>query len=777
MIKESKPTRSQEQSQVNEPEGAAFHNTEGEGASLKAPSYNPTNQNSGANYVQQMQAGLGTSLADTKVVKNSPKAKAMNAKAFAEGNKIHFSPGQYQPDTKSGQEVLGHEIIHSIQQRQGKVKATESHGGQKVNNDVGLENQANSERDRIAKGNMASAGLQNAPQMQGEAPAAQGFGFLKKIGSSISSAASSVFNAGKKAVSGVKNIATKTIQKGTSFVKKGLGVAGNIFNKAKGFAKGVVNKGIGMAKNAAASAWSGAKKTLNVIKSGGGILKDAVNSGMSWIKSKVEKGMDVATAVTGFVKDKFKSVGSKVWNGMKKIASDPVGSIKGVLEGIANSGSAAWSWMKGVGSKIKNTAQVLFKKIKKIGKRGFNYLKNVGNGVVGVLKSVGGGVFNGIKQIFSGDFLGGLKTAGMGIVEGIMGGIDTFLDATAGLFDSFLGPEGTQVKEDEIPARHVMDEFAAHRLAYKKPSDLLNGAGLSPQERSILEKGGYDPDAIDVKTGPNGFQAVLIMPAEDGVLPMLSIRGTADAAGAITDIDPDQVGDFQYKNNAATIAAMIESAGGKVDLSGHSLGGAMAQIIAAHHTSAVGRVTTFQAPGVSKKTANLYKSNLSKIAEEDRPEVAHHTVNNDLVSKAGEENLPGTIYEHDLGNIDPLTAHTSFVTATSGFEESRNQYGITDDFMENEVGQEINDETIITKFEEQPHKYKRLVAEFVRGGIGDIRELLVGAYDSAKKVGSGIKKLASNGKTLVKKLINLAKKKGKSGLRKIKGFFKSIIGG
>ncbi|MDA9774601.1 hypothetical protein N9B82_06550, partial [Saprospiraceae bacterium] len=359
----------------------------------------------------------------------------------------------------------------------------------------------------------------------------------------------------------------------------------------------------------------------------------------------------------------------------------------------------------------------------------------------------------------------------------IDGAIDTVLDATGGLFDSFAGPEGEEVSEDQIPSRHVMDEFTAHQIAYKSPEDLIGGAGLSPQEREILENGGYDPDNIMVQTGPNGFQATLIMPMEEGVAPMLAIRGTADLAGVITDIDPEQVGDLQYKNNAETIAGMIEAAGGKVDLSGHSLGGAMAQIIAAHHTSSVGRVTTFQSPGISSETASLYKENASKLDEENQPEVAHHIVENDLVSKAGEENLPGTFYEHDLGNIDPVTAHTSFVTGTSGFEEARNEYGITDDFMENEVGKEITDESIITKFEEQPHKYKRKMAEFVRSGVGSIRDGLGTLWNGGKKALGKAKQVLGKGKSLVKKFFGFAKKKGKAGINKVKGFFKSMFGG
>jgi len=185
----------------------------------------------------------------------------------------------------------------------------------------------------------------------------------------------------------------------------------------------------------------------------------------------------------------------------------------------------------------------------------------------------------------------------------------------------------------------------------------------------------------------------------------------------------------------------------------------------------------------------MYKDNVAKMDEEDRPEVAHHTVRNDLVSKAGEENLPGTIYEHNLGNIDPITAHTSYVTATTGFENAREEYGITNEFMEEEVGKEIQDETIITKFEEQPHKYKRLVAELVRSGAGHVKDFVAnawdkgsgmvkGAWNGAKSLFGKGKKMLNNGlrkgKKMLKSLFELGKKGGKAGLFKLKKLLRKI---
>ena len=46
-------------------------------------------------------------------------AQALQAQAFATGNDIFFAPGRYDPDSARGQELLGHELAHVVQQRAG----------------------------------------------------------------------------------------------------------------------------------------------------------------------------------------------------------------------------------------------------------------------------------------------------------------------------------------------------------------------------------------------------------------------------------------------------------------------------------------------------------------------------------------------------------------------------------------------------------------------------------------------------------------------------------
>jgi hypothetical protein len=52
-----------------------------------------------------------------------PQAPRIGATAFTLGDDLYFAPGQFQPDTLQGQRLIGHELAHVIQQRQGRVRA------------------------------------------------------------------------------------------------------------------------------------------------------------------------------------------------------------------------------------------------------------------------------------------------------------------------------------------------------------------------------------------------------------------------------------------------------------------------------------------------------------------------------------------------------------------------------------------------------------------------------------------------------------------------------
>ena len=76
----------------------------------------------------------GFSLNDVKVHYNSDKPAQLHAFAYAQGNNIHIASGQ--------ERHLPHEAWHVVQQKQGRVQATQQTNGVAINDDKGLEHEA-----------------------------------------------------------------------------------------------------------------------------------------------------------------------------------------------------------------------------------------------------------------------------------------------------------------------------------------------------------------------------------------------------------------------------------------------------------------------------------------------------------------------------------------------------------------------------------------------------------------------------------------------------------
>jgi hypothetical protein len=76
----------------------------------------------------------GMSLDHVKVHYNSSKPAAVQAHAYAQGSNIHVASGQAKH--------VPHELGHVVQQMQGRVKPTTSVNGMAVNDNAGLEREA-----------------------------------------------------------------------------------------------------------------------------------------------------------------------------------------------------------------------------------------------------------------------------------------------------------------------------------------------------------------------------------------------------------------------------------------------------------------------------------------------------------------------------------------------------------------------------------------------------------------------------------------------------------
>lgn len=76
----------------------------------------------------------GYDMSDVKVHYNSSKPAQLNAHAYAQGTQIHLGAGQ--------ERHLPHEAWHVVQQKQGRVQPTMNFNGQAINDNAGLEKEA-----------------------------------------------------------------------------------------------------------------------------------------------------------------------------------------------------------------------------------------------------------------------------------------------------------------------------------------------------------------------------------------------------------------------------------------------------------------------------------------------------------------------------------------------------------------------------------------------------------------------------------------------------------
>jgi len=70
---------------------------------------------------KKMEAFFNTNFADVRVHVGH-EAPSIGALAFTHGTDLYFAPGQYNPQSTQGQQLLGHELTHVLQQRAGRVR-------------------------------------------------------------------------------------------------------------------------------------------------------------------------------------------------------------------------------------------------------------------------------------------------------------------------------------------------------------------------------------------------------------------------------------------------------------------------------------------------------------------------------------------------------------------------------------------------------------------------------------------------------------------------------
>jgi len=125
----------------------------------------------------KMERSFGADFSGVTVHQDS-RADAMGARAYAQGEHIHMGAGQYDPSSQAGQSLIGHELAHVVQQREGRASGGQGKGAAVVA-DASLEAEADRQGDLAAQGlpagggSTASAAAPGAVQMKGDPPAGQ----------------------------------------------------------------------------------------------------------------------------------------------------------------------------------------------------------------------------------------------------------------------------------------------------------------------------------------------------------------------------------------------------------------------------------------------------------------------------------------------------------------------------------------------------------------------------------------------------------------------------
>ncbi|MCG8417520.1 MAG: DUF4157 domain-containing protein [Proteobacteria bacterium] len=138
----------------------------------KGPGLVPTTVNGAklSEHIQsKMEAAFAADFADVQIHEGS-QLPAIGTLAYTQGTNVHFAPGQHQPYSRQGQELLGHELTHVVQQRQSRVAATTQVKGVAVNDDSTLEREADDMGAKAACGEAALSSVSTSVHSHASGP-------------------------------------------------------------------------------------------------------------------------------------------------------------------------------------------------------------------------------------------------------------------------------------------------------------------------------------------------------------------------------------------------------------------------------------------------------------------------------------------------------------------------------------------------------------------------------------------------------------------------------
>lgn len=249
---------------------------------------------------------------------------------------------------------------------------------------------------------------------------------------------------------------------------------------------------------------------------------------------------------------------------------------------------------------------------------------------------IGGGIMGGLLAL-PGALAGGVLGAAAGMAKGA--------------FDHMTTDEKAILEKTEgVSNYHVMMEQFAHVYAYGKG------------DMKTLDMWGYELSS-EFEDKNSGFRVIGLKPKDaaavdpDGqaLKPVVAFRGTANKGGALDDLNREGIGTFQFSRNEKEIKNTFGKVGGSADVTGHSLGGALAQLSAARLGGMVRDIITFQAAGINEEDAAKVDAGEHKAT--------HYRTAGDLVHSGGEAFAAGEVVQFDHKGIDSALSHMTFPLA------------------------------------------------------------------------------------------------------------------
>ena len=260
--------------------------------------------------------------------------------------------------------------------------------------------------------------------------------------------------------------------------------------------------------------------------------------------------------------------------------------------------------------------------------------------------------------------------------------------------------------------------------------------------RSYYQPYNYHLLGNPIENSGTGFYAIGLISNDlnDGRPPVLVFRGTnpTEAEDLRDDLNINGIGRKQFDNAKLAIRDWLDFAYQKTkikpDVIGHSLGGALAQRTAGEFTDKIGKVVTFNSPGIGADNVRDFENRGGRNLK-----VVHYITAGDPVSFGGEKFLPGIMIRtqgqggiplETASNLDLLSAYVGATLAskttnkftTAFIDDSSKAASIKYNHLESVV--KLTNQKVVISVDDFQYNPKRLALEVARKELG----LLLATY-------------------------------------------------